>query len=152
MAIKQWQDWMQQGNQAWQQGLWQQAHDAYVLALSDVWPIWLQSSVLPLQWPRDEDSLCLPTCCLAVAVRNLACCLQAQRRSYEATQLLRQLQQWFHTALQQPHMPSELVAVLIMQQAELTQQLQEQLPAAASIRREPLCGATLTLQTGRLQS
>ncbi len=130
MARDQWHHWMQQGNIAWQQGQWQQAQHAFNNALHDIWPVWVHSSLLPTQWASDDDTLCLPTCCLTVCVRNLACCMQAQGRLQAARALLRQLQQWFHTALQQPDTPCALAAILLMQQADLAYQLQEYAEAA----------------------
>ncbi len=140
MALQQLHHWMQLGNDAWRQGQWARAQDAFTQALHDVWPVWLHTCVLPNSWVNDDDTLRLPTCCLTVSVRNLACCMQAQGHKRAARALLRQLQQWFHTALQQPDAPSALYAILLMQQADLAHQLQECLDVmgaeSASIRKE----------------
>lgn len=121
--MKNWQHWMQQGNLAWQNKELINAQICFEHALADVWPIWHQSTLLPVSWSTDEDDLILPTCCLVVTLRNLACCYDHLGQTDRARALLKQTQRWLHTALQQPDMPTPLIASLLIQQGELTAHL-----------------------------
>lgn len=121
--MKNWQHWMQQGNHAWGKQELAQARACYEQALSDVWPIWHQSTLIPLRWSNDEDELCLPTCCLVVTLRNLACCFENDGQTHKARAILKQTQLWLHTALQQPNLPTPLIASLLIQQSNLAEHL-----------------------------
>lgn len=133
--MQQWQHWMRQGQQAYQQADWQQAIHCYDAALADVWPIWWHSTFVchtPGAAPAlATDEICLPTCCLGVTVRNLAWCYRASAQPALATALLRQTQRWLLTALEQP-LPGVLQAALLQQQADLQADLWPQAQAEAN--------------------
>lgn len=123
-----WQHWMELGNQAYFAEHWSQAQHCYQQAMQDVWPVWLESTLGAaagsgaLQCLND-DELCLPSCCLVVAVRNLANCYRAAGQPGRSRALLKQTQRWFCCALQQSHLPAALYASLLSLQADLQEAL-----------------------------
>jgi hypothetical protein len=123
-----WQYWMELGNQAYFTQDWPQAQHCYQQALADVWPVWLESTLGAaaeagtLQQLPDNE-LCLPSCCLAVTVRNLANCHRAAGQPGRSRALLKQTQRWFCCALQQAKLPASLYASLLNLQADLHEAL-----------------------------
>ncbi len=132
-----WQHWMSAGNQAYFAADWPEAQHCYLQALEDVWPVWLQStrlhaalhgqSQLLLQAQSQhlsEEELCLPTCCMVVTVRNLACCYRSSGQSARSRALLRQSLHWLICALEQHNLPAVLQTALLSQQADVLAELQ----------------------------
>jgi hypothetical protein len=129
---------MELGNQAYFADNWPEAQHCYQQAMQDVWPVWLESTLGAaaesgaLQ-SLNEDELCLPSCCLVVAVRNLANCYRAAGQPSRSRALLKQTQRWLCCALQQSHLPAALYASLLSLQADLQEALL-------------LCGERLVIQ------
>jgi len=123
-----WQHWMELGNQAYFANDWPEAQHCYQQAMQDVWPVWLESTLGAaaesgaLQRLSD-DELCLPSCCLVVAVRTLANCYRAGGQPGRSRALLKQTQRWLCCALQQPKLPAALYASLLQLQADLQEAL-----------------------------
>ena len=123
-----WQHWMELGNQAYFADNWPEAQHCYQQAMQDVWPVWLESTLGAaaesgaLQRLSD-DELCLPSCCLVVAVRNLANSYRAAGQPGRSRALLKQTQRWFCCALHQPKLPAALYASLLKLQADLQEAL-----------------------------
>ena len=119
-----WQHWMELGNQAYFAEHWSQAQHCYQQAMQDVWPVWLESTLGAAAGSDalarlNDDELCLPSCCLVVAVRNLANCYRAAGQPGRSRALLKQTQRWLCCALQQSHLPAALYASLLNLQADL---------------------------------
>lgn len=130
--MQQWQQWMQAGQQAYQQAQWQAAIRCYDAALADVWPIWWHSIFVCNQPPAlsgcaahagqpaaQTPDWTLPTRCLVTTVRNLAWCYRCNAEPALAHALLQQTQRWLHSALQQQELPLQLQQVLLQQHADL---------------------------------